>query len=58
LLSDPQGRVRKLYHVKSTLGVIPGRETFVMDRQGIIRATFASQLKPEEHIRQALAALG
>jgi peroxiredoxin Q/BCP len=57
LLSDPGGRVRKLYRVKATLGIIPGRETFVIDRQGIIRATFASQFKPEEHIRQALAAL-
>ena len=58
LVSDPDGGVRKLYRVKSTLGIIPGRETFVIDRQGIIRATFASQFKPEEHIRQALAALG
>jgi len=56
-VSDPDGGVRKLYRVKSTLGIIPGRETFVIDRQGIIRATFASQFKPEEHIRQALAAL-
>jgi len=58
LLSDPEGSLRKLYQVKSTLGIIPGRETFVIDRQGIIRATFASQFKPQEHIRQALAALG
>lgn len=58
LLSDAGGRARKLYRVKSTLGVIPGRETFVIDREGILRAAFASQFKPEEHIRRALAALG
>jgi peroxiredoxin len=29
----------------------------VIDREGTIGATFASQLQPEEHIRQALAAL-
>jgi peroxiredoxin Q/BCP len=57
LLSDPGGRVRNLYGVKSTLGMIPGRETFVIDRQGTIRVRFASQFKPEEHIRRALAAL-
>lgn len=57
LLSDPGGRMRKLYGVKATLGIIPGRETFVIDRRGVIRARFASQFKPEEHIRQALAAL-
>ena len=57
LLSDPGGRVRQLYGVKATLGIIPGRKTFVIDREGIIRAMFASQFQPEEHIRQALAAL-
>lgn len=57
LLSDPGGRVRKLYRVRATLGIIPGRETFVIGRDGTIRATFASQLQPEAHIRQALAGL-
>jgi peroxiredoxin Q/BCP len=58
LLSDPEGRVRKLYRVKATLGIIPGRETFVIDRSGTIRFVFASQLNPQEHIRRALVALG
>src|ERR1017187_6783201 len=31
LLSDKGGRVRKLYGVKKTFGVIPGRGTFVID---------------------------
>lgn len=57
VLSDPGGRVRKLYRVKATLGIIPGRETFVIDRSGIIRAVFTSQFQPEQHIRQALAGL-
>ncbi len=57
LLSDPAGKVRKLYGVKSTLGIIPGRVTFVIDRKGVIREVFSSQLQPEEHIRRALAAL-
>src|SRR6185312_6046559 len=39
LLSDRGGRVRKLYRVKATLGIIPGRETFVIARDGTIRAT-------------------
>ncbi len=57
LLSDPAGRVRKLYGVKATFGIIPGRQTFVIDREGIIRAVFASQFQPEAHIRHALANL-
>lgn len=57
LLSDRGGRVRKLYGVKKTLGVIPGRVTFVIDRAGIVRHVFNSQSKPAKHVAEALAAL-
>jgi peroxiredoxin len=57
LLSDTDGTVRKLYGVKKTLGVIPGRVTFVIDRDGIVRHTFSSQSDPERHVDEALAAL-
>jgi len=57
LLSDKGGRVRKLYGVKKTLGVIPGRVTFVIDRTGIVRHGFSSQSKPARHVVEALAAL-
>jgi peroxiredoxin Q/BCP len=58
LLSDAGGRLRRRYGVRSTLGIIPGRETFVIDREGVIRDVFASQFQPGEHVRRALAALG
>ena len=57
LLSDKGGSVRKLYGVKKTLGVIPGRVTFVIDRDGIVRLVFSSQSKPAKHVAEALAAL-
>ena len=57
LLSDKGGRVRKLYGVKKTFGVIPGRVTFVIDRRGIIRHLFASQSSPARHVEEALVAL-
>ena len=57
LLSDKGGRVRKLYGVKKTLGVIPGRVTYVIDRDGIVRHVFNSQSKPAKHVTEALAAL-
>jgi peroxiredoxin Q/BCP len=57
LLSDKGGVVRKLFGVKKTLGVIPGRVTFVIDREGIVRHVFSSQSKPAKHVDEALAVL-
>lgn len=57
LLSDRGGRLRKLYGVKSTLGIIPGRVTFAIDRTGIVRGVFDSQSRPERHAAEALASL-
>ncbi len=57
LLSDPGSQVRKLYRVPKTLGLIPGRATYVIDKKGIIRYAFNSQLKPLEHVQNALKIL-
>ena len=57
LLSDKGGRVRKLFGVKKTLGIIPGRVTFVIDREGVVRSVFSSQVDFAGHVREALAAL-
>jgi peroxiredoxin Q/BCP len=57
LLSDIGGRVRKLYGVKKTFGIIPGRVTFVIDREGIVRHVFSSQSKPAKHVEEALGRL-
>ncbi len=57
LLSDKGGRVRKLYGVKKTFGIVPGRVTFVIDRQGILRHSFSSQSSPARHVEEALVAL-
>src|SRR5215475_1567352 len=37
LLSDADGVVRAEYGVAPALGFIPGRVTFVIDRQGVVR---------------------
>jgi peroxiredoxin Q/BCP len=57
LLSDQGGKVRKLYEVPKTLGLIPGRSTYVIDKEGIIRYRFNSQMKPLEHVQNALRVL-
>lgn len=57
LLSDENGAVRKLYGVPSTLGLLPGRVTYIIDKQGIVRNIFSSQFTPEKHIEEALKTL-
>ena len=54
LLSDPGGQVRALYGVKATFGILPGRVTFVIDKGGVVRHTFSSQLRVGKHVDQAL----
>ncbi len=55
LLSDRGGAVRKAFGVPKTMGVLPGRVTFVIDRQGIVRNVFNSPFMPEAHVAEALA---
>jgi len=57
LLSDPDGSMRRAYGVKPSLGLIPGRTTFVIDKQGIIRQIYSSQIHPNKHVGEALTAL-
>ncbi|HLN46585.1 MAG TPA: peroxiredoxin [Candidatus Sulfotelmatobacter sp.] len=57
LLSDPKNDVRKLYDVPATLGIIPGRVTFIIDKKGIVRHVFSSQFQPEKHIAEAVEIL-
>ena len=40
-----------------TLGLLPGRATYVVDGEGVIRYVYASQLNVAGHIRKALDAL-
>jgi thioredoxin-dependent peroxiredoxin len=57
LLSDPHGEVRKRYGVKKTLGLVPGRATFVIDSRGIVQHVFVSQLRALRHVEEALSAV-
>ena len=57
LASDEGGKVRKLYGVPNTLGLFPGRVTYVIDREGIVRHIFSSQVGIDRHVEDALEAL-
>ena len=57
LLSDQGNQVRKLYGVPATLFVLPGRVTYIIDRQGVVQHIFDSQLEFQAHVQEALNAL-
>lgn len=56
LLSDNDKKLRKLFGVQNSLFIIPGRETFVIDKQGLVIMVFNS-MSSEIHITKALKVL-
>lgn len=56
LLSDNDKKIRTLFGVKNNLLVIPGRETFVTDKDGTILLIFNS-MSAKIHIEKALEIL-
>lgn len=57
IISDRGGALRTLFGVPKTLGFLPGRVTYVVDRQGIVRLVFNAQLVADDHVRRALDAV-
>jgi len=57
LAADPDGALRKAFGVPKTLGLLPGRVTYVIDRQGIIRDVFSAQFAAHRHVQAALDAI-
>ena len=54
LVSDHNGEARRAFGVPTTMKVFPGRVTYVIDREGIVRHVFSSQLAVERHVEEAL----
>jgi thioredoxin-dependent peroxiredoxin len=54
LLSDQGGEIRKSFGVPTTLGVLPGRVTYVIDRTGTVRHIFNSMTNIGRHVNDAL----
>ena len=57
LATDADGALRKAFAVPKTLGFLPGRVTYVIDRAGLIRSMFSAQLAADRHVRVALEAI-
>ena len=54
LVSDQEGSIRRAFGVPKTMGILPGRVTYVIDREGIVRHVFNSQFEADRHVREAL----
>lgn len=57
LLNDEGGKIRKLYGVPNSFGLFPGRVTYVIDGEGVVRYVFSSQIEVERHVQEALEVL-
>lgn len=55
LLSDTDGSLRRAFGVPKTLGLLPGRVTYVIDKQGVVRHMFSAQFSTDRHVAEALA---
>lgn len=54
LVSDADKGLQKAYGVPKTMGLLPGRVTYVIDREGTVQHVFNSQLNAKKHVREAL----
>lgn len=57
LLSDDDGKVRKGYGSTKGFGLLPGRYTFIIDKEGVVRHIFTSETDMKKHIDEALKVL-
>ena len=57
LLADTKNEVRSIFGVPKNLFLIPGRVTYVIDKKGVVKYIFNSQLGAEKHIHNSLQKL-
>ena len=58
LLSDEGNKIRKLFGVPSGILGIPGRVTYIVNKNGKVVYVFNSQMNGEKHVQEALRILG
>ena len=58
LLSDEGNKVRKLFNVPTNFfGILPGRVTYIIDKNGKVLYIFNSQVQSTQHVDEALRIL-
>jgi peroxiredoxin Q/BCP len=58
IISDAGGALRRLFGVPWAWGLFPGRVTYVIDKEGVVRMVYNATLAAEPHVRKALEAVG
>ncbi len=53
LLSDPGNRVRDMFGAYGVAHVV-GRVTYVVDKDGVIRMVFSSNIQPKDHVERSI----
>jgi peroxiredoxin Q/BCP len=54
LASDADGTLRRAFGVRKRLGLLPGRITYVIDREGIVRDAYQALFLAKSHVENAL----
>ncbi len=54
LLSDVKNEARNAFGVPNTLWVMPGRVTYVIDKEGVVQTIFNNMLDAKAHVAEAL----
>jgi peroxiredoxin Q/BCP len=54
LVSDRDKALQRAYGVPKAMGLLPGRVTYVIDREGTVQHVFNSMLNAKKHVREAL----
>jgi peroxiredoxin Q/BCP len=54
LLSDQDGTLQKAYRVPKTLGILPSRVTYVIDKAGLVRHVLSALFSADRHVAEAL----
>jgi thioredoxin-dependent peroxiredoxin len=58
LLTDESNILRKEFGVPNAMFVLPGRQTYVIDKDGVCIMSFNEMVNATQHTEKALAAVG
>ena len=54
MIADKTGAIRQAFDVPRSFLLLPGRVTYVIDLEGIVRLKFNSAMFPNQHVKEAL----